>query len=209
MHCLAYILSCAMVFSLVRGMTLFEAIADNHLDNVRELIRADWRLLNDKTGGPTGQTPVMYAVLAGNKEAVEILMDSGADDTIGDDNGYTPMHGAAFQGRAEIARMLIHKYGLDPSDMHADGFRPLHRACWGDDERHTDTVRVLLEAGVRYDEYSSEGHLCMDQTYREGTAKLLVEWKAKDLGVDVDVDAAAAAVGAGLGESSGGEHREL
>jgi hypothetical protein len=32
--------------------------------------------------------------------------------------------------------------------IHVDGFIPMHRACWGDEQRHTDTVRVFLEAGA-------------------------------------------------------------
>ena len=28
----------------------------------------------------------------------------------------------------------------------------INRACWGREKRHTKTVRVLLEAGVRFDE---------------------------------------------------------
>lgn len=61
------------------------------------------------------------------------------------------MHGAGFQGRAEIAKQLI-AHGLNPSDRHVDGFTPLHRACWGQEQRHTETARVLLEAGVPADE---------------------------------------------------------
>ena len=71
-------------------------------------------------------------------------------------SGYTPMHGAGFQGRAEIAKLLI-AHGLDPSDRHSDGFTPIHRACWGREQRHADTVRVLLKAGVPFDEAASNG----------------------------------------------------
>jgi len=33
---------------------------------------------------------------------------------------------AGFQGRANIASLLI-AHGLNPSDLHGDGFTPLHR----------------------------------------------------------------------------------
>ena len=39
--------------------------------------------------------------------AVEALLAAGADATIGEGDGYTPMHGAGFQGRAEVAKLLI------------------------------------------------------------------------------------------------------
>ena len=96
--------------------------------------------------GPGGQTPLMHATLTGQVEAVRVLLKLGADTTIGEKDGYTPMHGAGFQGRAKIAELLI-AHGLDPLDRHEDGFIPLHRACWGREQRHTDTVRVFLEAG--------------------------------------------------------------
>jgi ankyrin repeat protein len=45
------------------------------------------------------------------------------DFSIGEKDGYTPMHGAGFQGRADIARLLI-AAGLDPSDRHKVGMQP-------------------------------------------------------------------------------------
>ena len=50
--------------------------------------------------------------------AVEALLAAGADVSIGEKDGYTPMHGAGFQGRAEVAKLLI-AHGLDPSDVHS------------------------------------------------------------------------------------------
>ena len=77
--------------------------------------------------------------------AVEALLAAGADATIGEGDGYTPMHGAGFQGRGEVAKLLI-VHGLDPSDVHSDGYTPLHRSCWGGEQRHTDMAKVLLAA---------------------------------------------------------------
>lgn len=169
--------------SVVRpaGMSVFQAIQNDDIAALKELLKINTWSLNSLTGGPpdSGQTPLMYAVLNGNLEAVKVLMDAGADSTIGEAQGYTPMHGAGYQGRAEIAALLIDKYKLDPSDMHEDGFTPLHRACWGDTQRHTDTVRVLLDSGVHYNEFSRGGELCMDMTENEGTAQLLIEYKRR------------------------------
>ena len=43
--------------------------------------------------------------------------------------------GAGFQGRDKIAKILI-EHGINPSDMHKDGFTPIHRASWGQEKRH-------------------------------------------------------------------------
>ena len=57
------------------------------------------------------------------------------------------MHGAGFQGRAEIGQMLI-SHGVSPSEKHSDGFEPIQRACWGREQRHTETVQMFLNNGV-------------------------------------------------------------
>jgi len=82
--------------------------------------------------------------------AVFFLLSHGADTTVPEKDGYTPMHAAAFQGRAEIVKMLV-KHGLDPRPMHRDGFEPIFRACWGRESRFTETVKVFLDAGVPFD----------------------------------------------------------
>merc|ERR1711964_276373 len=94
--------------------------------------------LKDELNTPepdSGQTPLMAATLAG----AEYLLKINADATIGEKDGYTPFHGAGFQGRAEVAKHLL-AHRLDPSDRHRDGSTPLHRACWGQELRHTDMV---------------------------------------------------------------------
>ena len=42
----------------------------------------------------------------------------GADTTVGEKDGYTPMHGAGFQGRPKIAQKLI-DHGLDPNSRYS------------------------------------------------------------------------------------------
>ena len=48
---------------------------------------------------------------------MKFLLEAKADTSIPEKDGYTPMHGAGFQGRAEIAKLLI-AHGLNPSDRH-------------------------------------------------------------------------------------------
>ena len=38
----------------------------------------------------------------------------------------------------------------------------MHRACWGGEQRHTDMVRALLEAGVPHDQPAADGKLPVD-----------------------------------------------
>ena len=41
--------------------------------------------------------------------------------------------------------------------MHIDGHTGLHRACWGNEKKHTETVKKFVELGVNPNEPNSEG----------------------------------------------------
>merc|ERR1711971_722395 len=132
----------------------------------------------NKQDPPSGQTPLMMAVLMGKEEVVRLLLKEPAvDASIPEKDGYTPFHGAGFQGRANIARMLIKdSRGLDPSDRHKDGFQPIHRACWGGEARHAETVKVLVEeGGVAWDS-KGKGKTCLQITQNSKTKAWLREW---------------------------------
>merc|ERR1711865_199602 len=101
----------------------------------------------------------MASVLAGADKSVEFLLANNADATIGEGEGYTPFHGAGFQGRADVAKHLL-AHRLDPSARHSDGYTPLHRACWGNEQRHTDLVKLLVKHGVDPEE-EGNGKTCM------------------------------------------------
>lgn len=84
------------------------------------------------------------------------------------------MHGAGFQGRAEVAKILI-DHGLDPLGMHEDGYIAMHRACWAPTEAHAETVKVFIDAGVPYNFESKDLKACMTMTKNSGTIEVLNE----------------------------------
>ncbi len=171
-----FLLSLCWVATASAAGPLHEAVANDDVDAIKKAL-SEGADINKRGDG--GQTPLMFAVLSGKTRSVKLLLEKGADTTIGEQDGYTPMHGAGFQGRAEIAKALI-DHGLDPSDRHSvDGFTPLHRACWGAQQRHTETVRVFLEAGVSPDEMGLNGATPIEMTKRVETAELLHDWQEK------------------------------
>lgn len=137
-------------------------------------------------GNNGGQTTLMQAVLGIKNLSVQFLIDQGADCTIGEASGYTPMHGAGFKGNAEAVHILF-EAGCDPSEMGADGFTPIHRACWGGEKEHTATVKAYLEVGVPVDEQATDGR-GPDQMFLRNqldvpnpdTKILLDEWRSKE-----------------------------
>ena len=59
-------------------------------------------------------------------------------------------------------------------------YTPIHRACWGSEPRHTKTVQVLLEAGVPFDQPSSDGNVPITMANNNAkTRKLLKKWSKK------------------------------
>ena len=74
---------------------LFAAVAADDATLLEKALERNPDAINTK--GPGGQTPLMHAVLTGKLNAVKVLLGHGADTTIGEKDGYTPMHGAGFQ----------------------------------------------------------------------------------------------------------------
>ncbi|CAK4081767.1 unnamed protein product [Aphanomyces euteiches] len=155
-----------------------EACAGNDVETVKTILSETPAVLNE-IGPEGGQSCFMRAVLFGSKAVVQYLLDNtDVDVNLGEKDGYTPLHGAAFQGRAEIAKILIDR-GLDPLDQHADGYSPIHRASWGSGQRHTDTIRVFLEAGVPADLKADDGRTAYDMTHSPASMRLLMDYGAR------------------------------
>ena len=158
-----------MLVTTVLGYSIddvLDAVTDNKLEHLKTIIRESkdtiGSFINQKHA-QDGQTPLMKAVLFGRTEIVEELLKlDEVDVSIGEKDGYTPMHGAGFQGRAEIMKMLLaDRRGMDPNHFHKDGYTPLHRACWGMEQRHVDTIRVLVDSGkVQHNIKAKNGKTC-------------------------------------------------
>ena len=127
----------------------------------------------------SGQTVLMRSVLTGKIESVRFLLQAGADPTIPEKDGYLPPHGAGFQGRPEIMKIL-HESGINVHMYHEDGYLPFHRACWGNREGHTETIRYLLEIGTDVNVKSTKDQkTCMEITKNAATQAVLQEYGAR------------------------------
>ena len=75
-------------------------------------------------------------------------MESGSDLEAGDENGWRPLHVAAANGHADVARMLLLEAttgaGADVEAEDGRGGRPMHVAAFFGS---TEVARVLLETG--------------------------------------------------------------
>ena len=136
----------------------------------------------------SGQTPFMAAVLRGKYNIVQYLLDNetGKFDVYqGEKMGYIPVDGAAFQGRADVMKLLLERTNMDATYTHEDGHTPFHRSCWGKESRHSEVTRFLLEyydAKMDLDLVnlkSGNGLTCRQMTENEETLKVLDEWSQR------------------------------
>ncbi|XP_026291166.1 uncharacterized protein LOC113215718 [Frankliniella occidentalis] len=81
---------------------------------------------------------------AGTGEVAKLLLAAGRVAPC--DYGCSPLHTAAFAGRADVILALIPHYDLNDKD--GTPFTPLHLAARGG---HEAAVRALLQAGARYE----------------------------------------------------------
>jgi len=169
---------------------IFDAVGKGDMDGVKKAL-SDGAKIDVK--GPSNQTPLMKAVLEGQADVAEYLLKAGASVKLTDGEkpgeGYTPIHGAAFNGHAKIAKMLI-KHGMAACERHQDGFSPMHRACWGEKAGHAATVAVFLKAGCDPYQMAKDGNypLAMAlEAKNKGTESLLRKaLKKKDGGTKFD-----------------------
>ncbi|KAI1057270.1 hypothetical protein LB505_011610 [Fusarium chuoi] len=90
-------------------------------------------------------TPLQYAVIMKQYNAVEILLDAGANPNVAYKEKQAPLCSALEQPK--IARLLLDK-GANPNVGFSVGFTPLtYAACFG----HQDAAEVLLDYGATVD----------------------------------------------------------
>jgi ankyrin repeat protein len=88
---------------------------------------------------PWARTPLLDAAMHGFREAVEALLDHGADLQAKNCSHFTALHWAAWGGHTEVVKVLLAR-GADPYYQDDSGYDALHWAeYWG----HQDVVRLL------------------------------------------------------------------
>lgn len=139
------------------------AAARGDLETVKDMVEdgVDIDAKEVKLGG----TALHEASAAGYAELVSFLLENGADPTVKDKKGETPLFRAARNGHNEVMKVYVEKLGAklrteaDPQkvDVHCNpaGSTLLLPAAWGG---HADVVQSLLAAGVDPNKTDAHGN---------------------------------------------------
>ena len=103
------------------------------------------------------------AASRGNTEVVSFLIEKGADVNAKRDDGWTPLHSAAYKRREDTARVLI-AAGANVNAKTKWGTTPLHAAVSRGYKgpNNEDVVRLLLEKGAEVNARDNSGNTALD-----------------------------------------------
>lgn len=126
----------------------FEAIQADDLDRLETLLQQHPELPNAR--GTNSNTLLNLAGALGKVEAVRRLLARGADPSIGNNKGWTPLHQAGYRGpqdgvSLQLLPLLLAAGARVDVFAHGDGGSPLVQALfWG----HRENAEILAERGV-------------------------------------------------------------
>lgn len=163
---------------------LWNAIRENDLNKVQDLLKTDPQLANAKFDDEEASSPLFLAIRKGYLPIVELLLKQGIDINIFNNISHTPLIAAITHGHTEIAKFLIVN-GADVNKGNASGLTPIHMASWNGP---VELVALLIERGANinsryYSWFSAPYHA----VYKNDIAlmKLLLE-KGADVNTQFD-----------------------
>jgi ankyrin repeat protein len=107
-----------------------------------------------------GQTLLHLALAEDNNDAVQLLLESGAEvDAVATSSGCTSLHYAASLGRVDLCELLV-RYGADTDSQAASLGTPLHLAV---SRGHPEVVALLLKFRARLDIRDKNGMTPLQQ----------------------------------------------
>jgi len=150
------------------GYTALHHAIEARYDDVSELL-LNHPKLDPNARGLNGVTTLMSYVWRERKDAVQKLLDRGADVNAQDNDGDAALHGAAQNGNIEIIDLLVTK-GANPNLKNKVGGTPL---MWAAVYGHEEAVRRLLERGADASLKDADGKTARDWAVVNGRKNLV------------------------------------
>ena len=163
-------------YSTTASFALYGAIRAGDMENVRELLLKG---ANVNARDLRGYTPLDEAIGSNTPQTltiVDYLLKQGANPK-NLTREWTPLHFAAYFGRAEIVKMLL-EYNVDINAQTLSHSTPLHMAAKGIGSRvgRKEVVRILINLGVNINKRDNRGRTALEaakQRQQEGIVELL------------------------------------
>ncbi len=154
---------------------LTQAVLDNDIEQVKELIDegADVNELNDNYESPllkTSHTDEDHL----NLEMLKLLLDNGADPSIGDADDWTILHAAASMGDKQAIDLLL-KYGANINQQDSSGESPIFDTTYEVDD--VKTFQYLIKKGADLSIKNVDG-MTVKEVAKENGATKIVKWLA-------------------------------
>ena len=151
---------------------LISMVKENKIDEVNNLISGGNFYVDSKDS--MGCSSIFYAK---NSSMIDLLVSSGADIKICNNDGRTPMHMAAFLGNIETLEAFFNK-GLNINEIDYAGFTPLHLASA---KNNLDCVEFLIKNGANIEAKNNLGDTSLISASLNGakdTIRYLINEKA-------------------------------
>ena len=127
--------------------TLHGAVGSGNFEVVRKLIEYDPAYIH--AGEEDGGVTPLHWTSNGNNfkdgSVLRVLLEHGADINVQDDDGWTPLHRASYDGALEVVRVLL-EHGADVEVKGEDGMTALQEAA---DYGRDKVVELLREHGAK------------------------------------------------------------
>ncbi len=161
---------------------IHEAVRGGDIAAVKRLVAADRSVLGQKDSG--GSTPLNIAAQAGNLEMTKLLLDSGADVTIGDNENTNALQVAAIGANTAVIDLLIAK-GMDVNAADVNGMTAvLFAGTYG----KWDIVQYLASKGARLDARANGGGSLVHYAARRGNLDVLKQLVAAGMSLNCGPD---------------------
>ncbi|KAK2850280.1 hypothetical protein Q7C36_009063 [Tachysurus vachellii] len=146
-------------------------------DSVRALLDSGVNV--NRTDPSDGRTLLSTAAHNGLADITALLLCRGADPSLSDNQGQTPLTLAARQGHVGVLQVILdwiqdQEYGMVRTLLeHADGegWTALRSASWGG---HKEAVKILLEVGAEVDGCDPDGRTALRAAAWGGHEEILL-----------------------------------